>query len=56
MMLVDFQVMSHQEFITNKIINRVRLLGKFSEPKKSKGVVIDHSSRCSIIITIAYTK
>jgi len=48
--------MSPQEFKANKIINRVWLLGKFSEPKKSKGVVIDHSSRCSIIITIVYTK
>ena len=39
-MLGDFQVMSLQQFITNKIINRVKLIGKSSsEPKKSKGVV-----------------
>ena len=32
--------MSLQQFITNKIINRVKLIGKSSsEPKKSKGVV-----------------
>lgn len=37
-MLGDFQMIL-QQFITNKIINRVKSMGKFSEPKKSKGVV-----------------
>jgi hypothetical protein len=31
--------MSLQQFITNKIIKRIKLIGKFSKPKKSKGVV-----------------
>jgi hypothetical protein len=42
-MLVDFQVMSLQQFITNKIINRIiKSMGKSSsstEPKKSTGIV-----------------
>ena len=37
-MLGDFQMIL-QQFITNKIINRVKSMGKFSEPKKSIGVI-----------------
>ncbi len=45
--------MSLQQFITNKIINRVKLIGKFSsEPKKSKATVVSLISAVGVLSSL----
>ena len=52
-MLGDFQLMSLQQFITNKIINRVKSMGKFSsEPKKSKATVVSMISAVGVLSSL----
>ncbi len=53
-MLGDFQVMSLQQFITNKIINRIKSMGKFSssKPKKSKATVVSLISAVGVLSSL----